>query len=446
MKIVIVGAGSVGYHLAKQLIDESKDVVLIEKDPARARYASNSLDCLVINDEGNDIEVLKKAGTSKADFFVCVTDSDEVNMITCALVHSEFNVRQIIARVRKLDYCSNGFIQKPFMGINFIVNPEEEAAKNIVNTVKYGAVSDVLLFESTNVQIRNIHVSGNSFFKDKTLKNIKEDINEDFLIAGILKNEEFVVPSGNSVIQENDTIFIVATKDNLERIFAKAGRPRLELHNIVIVGGGRVGNLVASYLAERNFNVTIVELDYNRCKILSEKLPGILIINSDIAEENIFKEENLVDYDLIITTTSNQELNILAAIYAKSLGIKRSVALAGKSNYLSMASTLGIDATVSPKNSAVESILKYIRKGNIRTIHSILNGKAEVIEYSIDPDSSVEGKSLKEIKMPDNSLVLTVSRNSKSYIPDGNFVINSGDTVITIAEKGSITRIEELFN
>lgn len=193
-------------------------------------------------------------------------------------------------------------------------------------------------------------------------------------------------------------------------------------------------------------NIKIIDSDYENCKSLAEEFPKAIIINSDISDRDIFEEEQLYSYDLIVTTTNNQELNILAAIYAKTFGIKRSIALVTRKNYLTIASNLGIDSIVSPKRSTVDTILKFTRKGNIKSIHSILTGKAEVIEFSLDKGSSAAGKQVKELKLPGNTLVLAVTRESSSYIPNGSFEIRENDSIVTITTKESVSAVEEIFN
>ncbi|HOO72703.1 MAG TPA: Trk system potassium transporter TrkA [Spirochaetota bacterium] len=445
MHVVILGAGVVGFQIASELISEGKDVVLIEKDTERANYVSNHLDCMVINDEGTSIKTLKRAGIDRANFFISVTNSDEMNMITCAIVANEFTVPFKIARVRNLDYSKGKIFEKPFLGIDFIVNSEVETARLIANTVALGANSDVMLFQKKDIQMRNIIVEKSSFFCNRTLKEIRKTLTESFLVSGILRGDSFIIPSGDTVIRENDNIYLLATKDNLTKIFIKVGRKSDKIDNIIIVGGGKIGSLVCRYLIRTGRKITIIDSGYENCKRLSAEFPDALVINADVSDEDIFREEQLDRHDLIITATDNQELNILTSVYAKSLGIKRSVALVTKSNYLPIASKLEIDATISPKNSTVDAILKYIRRGDIKSVHTLFNGKAEVIEFSVDQKSPISEKKIQELPMPDNSLILSVIRHDEDIIPTGNFSIQPGDTVITIARKDSISKLEELF-
>ncbi|MDY6968881.1 MAG: Trk system potassium transporter TrkA [Spirochaetota bacterium] len=446
MKIVIVGAGQVGFQIAEQLINAKKDVVLIEKDFKKAKYASSHLDCTVLQGEGNNIEILNEAGIHKAEFFISVTDSDEINMISCGLVSEECDGPYKIARVRNLDYSRSKIFEDSFLGINYIVNPEVEAAKVIANTVKYGATSDVMLFEKSDIQMRNIYIDGNSFFKDKSLIEIKKKLNEEFLIACLSRKENIIIPSGKIVIQEGDNIYIFATEENLEKVFTKIGRSKKHIRNIVLVGCGRIGNYVARYLIQQKRNIKIIDSDYENCKLIAEKFPEATIIHADISDEDIFEEEQLSSYDLMITTTRNQELNILAATYAKTMGVKRTIALVTKTNYLKIAADLGIDSTVSPKDSSVDTILKVIRRGKIDSIHSIFGGKAEIIELSVDDSIIKSGSPIKKHKIPENTLIVSITRDNKTYIPDGDFIMQAGDNVIIVASKESIPQIEEIFS
>ncbi|ADD69736.1 TrkA-N domain protein [Denitrovibrio acetiphilus DSM 12809] len=446
MKIVVAGAGEVGFHIADHLIKEGKDVVLIEKDADRAKFASSHLDCLVITGEASNLEILKQAGIQKADGFISATDYDEVNMITCFIVASEYDVPVKIARVRNMEYSKTRLVGQKYSGIDYIVNPEIEAAKSIASTVQHGATSDIFLFGNSDIQLRDIFVDEDSFFNGKSLKQIKTEIKEDFIIAGIMRETEVIVPTGDSVVQDKDHIYIIAAKNTFLQILKKTGTKLRNLHTVVVLGGGKIGRYVTEFLIKMGKNVKIVDKDYEKCKKLASDYPDIMVLNGDISDESLFEEENLHKADAIVTTTKNEELNILAAIYGKSKGIKRSVALVNKSNYLNIADDLGIDSTVSPKLSSVNAILKHIRRGNIKSVYKIFDGKAEVSEFSVQREAPVSGKALKDIKLPSGSLILAVIRGGQNIIPDGNFALESGDSVITFCIKDTADSLQKFFS
>ncbi|NMB64913.1 MAG: Trk system potassium transporter TrkA [Spirochaetes bacterium] len=445
MHTVILGAGVVGYQIAEQLIAEGKDVVILEKNPERAKFISEHLDCMVINDDGTNVSSLKRAGTKDASIFISVTNSDEVNMIACGLVASEFNVPLKIARVRNIDYSKSKIMGKSFLGIDLIVNSEVETARQIANTIALGADSDVMFFENTDLQMRNIVVTRGSYFANKTVKDIRKGISEPFLISGIMSNNDFLIPTGDTIVREGDNIYLMATQKNFTRIFIQVGKKQEKIDRIVIIGGGRVGSLACEYLIRTGRKITVVETDYERCKFLADKFPDALILNADISDESVFHEEEIAKHDLIVTVTDNQELNMLISLYAKSMGIKRSIALVTNSSYLAIASRLDIDVTVNPKLSTVDAIMKFIRRGNIKSLHSIFHGRAEVIEFSVDEKNPLVGKPLKDMLFPKNSIILSVVRNNTNILPHGNIVIEPNDLVIIIAEKTSIPDLEQFI-
>lgn len=486
MKIVIVGAGTVGFQIARQLVDEQKDVVLIERDPRVARHASNYLDCMVIQGEGNNPEVLKKAGVDRADFFIAVTDSDELNMIACGMVSGPAHRPFKIARVRNIDYSRSQVHASPFLGIDHIVNPEIEASRVIGRSIEHGAVSDILFFEKTTFQMRNVSVPERSPLAGSSLKDIKQRSRLSFLVAFIIRNGESLIPRGDTVVQPGDHLYMVATEDTLEKLFMQTGKIRTRLDRFVIVGGGRIGSYVADHLLRQQKgdlsflsritsslvqkwrrNVVIVDKDPDTCRVLSERFPDALVMNEDISEEGIYEEGQFTDYDLVVTATGNQELNIITAVYAKKLGIKRSIAVVTKNSYVNIAAGLGIDVTVSRNTSMVNSILKLIRRGNIRNIYSFQDGRVEVMELRVENDG-LSGTRIRDLRLPPQTLVVSVTRSKtrpggeeeggmmamagttapgeEQYVlPGGDIAIRKGDYVIVIARKETIGKIENIF-
>ncbi len=463
-KIVIVGAGNIGLALSRLLIDEGHDVVLIEKDPEKAKYAFNQLDCLVINDVGNRHEVLRKAGTEKADVFISVTDSDELNMVSCGLVFNEFSVPVKIAKVRNIYYSTSRIMQNPYLGINYIVNPEVEAAQAIVRAVSHGAVSDVMVFERGLLQMRNIIIKPGSNFLNKSIRQIRQEFQHDFLVVAIIRDEDFIIPSGDTLIRENDNLYLLATQEVFDRIFEMDGKPKKKIGRIVVIGGGGVGAIVVEnllkgsaetmgpfvrlarfFIKKEKPRLTIIDHDYKRCKYLSQRFSGVTVTNADVSEEGIIDEELHSDYDLIITTTGNQELNIITAVYAKKLGIERAVALVKKKSYCPICEELGIDVAVSLNNAVINAILKIVRGENVRSIHSLSGGKLEVVEIEVKASTRVSGQKIRELKLPGQVLIMLITRDEQSIIPDGNFTIRSGDHVIVLSNKELVKKVEEIF-
>jgi trk system potassium uptake protein len=466
MKIIIAGAGKVGVRIAKQLIEENKDVVLIDRDLERVRAAGNTLDCMVIHGEANNRNDLIDAGIKDADFFVSVTESDELNMIACGIVSNEFSVPNKIARVRNFDYSDSLISGSPFLGIDYIVNPEIEAARSILRSVEHGATSDIMYFEDSSYEMRTMVITESSLFEGKTVKEIKSELQLDFIIAVALRENDYIITSGSTEIHKGDTLYLIGTKDTLDTIFSSAGKERTEIKHIVIVGGGRIGTYVAKGLIGSNpagnknvlsklfkplfssrqkYKLVIIENDYEICKSLSELLPDALVINSDVSDEGILEDGEYSSYDLLIAATENQELNLITSQYAKSLGIKRTVALVQKNHYLRIAMKMDIDAAISLNNSMVNTVLKYVRQGNIKNVHAISGGELEIIEVSCDQDCTFVGHKIKDIKLPPDSLFVFISHEDKNLLPYGEYLITLGDHVILITTKKSIKKLDKLL-
>lgn len=446
MNIVIVGAGEVGTHIASQLVAEQKDVVIIEKDPESAARASSMLDCLVITGEGSNVDVLKQAGASKADIFIAATSIDEVNMISCFVAGSTFDTPVKIARVRNVDYMRKGLLKNAAIGIDYLVNPEIEAAFDIVQTVLHGATSGIFAFQGTNAQLRDFLVKEDSVFNGVLVKDIRSIIDQKFIIAGVLRQEQLYIPHGDFQILTGDHLYIVALGKSFNKILTRAGMTVDKLKRIVLVGGGLIGKHVAGMLIEDGKDVRIIEKDYEKCKELSALYPEATVINGNISDRDVFEEENIAYTDAIITTTQSEELNILAGVYAKGKGVKRAVALIDKLNYISLASNLGIDSCISAKMSSVDAILKFIRKGNIKNVYTIFEGQAEAIEFIVTKNKKIIGKKLMELKLPEGCLIITIKRNRKTIIPDGSFVIDEGDSIIAFVAHDVISELEALIN
>ncbi len=464
MYVVILGAGRVGTQLARQLILEKKDVAIIEQDAERAREVGTKLDCLVINEKGNAIEELIKAGIQKADVFVSVADSDETNLIACGLVAAEFSSVKTVARVRSLNYSKTKFLSSSFLGIDHVISPEIEAAKIISYAVSHGVRSDIMLFENARLQMRNLTIHGDSIFLDQSLKTLRGKLDFSFLIAAILRKEGYLIPTGDTTIKEGDEIYLVSSEEDLETIFELEKNQKEELNRITIIGGGRISAYVAEELLggegsrqkglgflklfgkkQKKKTLQIIDKDYERCQALAERFPQALITHADVTEDRFSEDELLKDTDLIITTTRNQELNLITGIYAKTLGVQKTMALVVRNSYRNMAHNLNIDMTVSLNDSVTNSILKVLRRGSVKNVHALSGGKLEVMEFEIDMESPIAGKQIAQIKLPPNSLIIFLSHKGEDIIPTGMTRIEGGDFVVIILERSYVSQIEKVI-
>jgi trk system potassium uptake protein len=468
MDVVILGAGRVGYYLAKQLISEGKKITLIEKDPAVAKQISNQLDCFVLNEEGNSIDTLKRAGVDQADLFVSVTDSDEMNLLSCGIVAGTFNKPVTIARVRNIDYSKTVEWEKPVFGIDHVLNPEIEAAAEIIHAVQHGALSNVMSFKNSSIQIRTMQIDSISPFAGKSLKQIRTSMETEFLVPFVYRNNEYLIPTGDTQVSAGDELYILASEKDFKTIYAITNRRMSDLKKIAIVGGGNVACYIADELLgtkrlsrknetlftkllkriSKSVGRTIhfIERDYDRCKYLAERYPDAIVSHADISEEGFLEEGNIEGYNLLIATTGNQELNIITAMYAKSRGIDRVIALVNKINYQKMTRSMGVDVCVSMNNATVNSILKLVRKGDVRSLHTLASSSFEILELSVSASSAMAHKQIQKIRLPRECLILLVMRGGSNIIPYGELVLEPEDTIVLASNKNVIAKVETLLS
>ncbi|MFA6507551.1 MAG: Trk system potassium transporter TrkA, partial [Treponemataceae bacterium] len=445
-------------------IQEKSDVVLIERNGKTARHASNRLDCLVIQDEGNNLAALEEAGIAKADAIICVTDSDEINMITCGLASTRNPNILKIARVRNPDYAKLGNTETPVLGIDYLVHPDVEAAKAIIRAIEHGALGDIHSIADTPFELGSIDVAGDSAFAGKTIREFRVLAGVECLVTLIERQEECIIPTGKSVIEAGDRIHVIAREKDLGGIFELSGRKTKSIKRIGIVGGGRIGSLVLEGLSGDGFRkrtplgkilslfkpqtmkqVVVIEKDYLVCKDISARFPDILVINEDISDEGFVDEEGISDLDLVVTTTENQELNMIAALYLKKRGIERAVALVNGGGYTGIARSLGIDVVVPLKTVVVDSILSHLMGGGVKSVHRVADGTVEVLELELASETPAVGSLLSALKLPDGSLVMLVTRGGDSFIPGGDCVFTGGDHVVLIVKKGGEADVERVF-
>jgi trk system potassium uptake protein TrkA len=483
MRIVIVGAGMVGTQLAKHLIQEKHDVSIIEANEERARHASNRIDCLVIHDEGNSIKALEEAGIAKADALVCVTDSDEVNMIICGLAASRYGRERDgdgllkIARVRNDDYMHLSQAgDARVLGIDRFIHPNMEAARSVIKAIEHGAMGDVVSFANTHYEMGSIDVKPGSAFDKLAIKDYRGLVQPESLVTLVEREHEVLLPSGATVLAEGDRIHILADGKDLPEIFRLAGGAEKPIRKIGIVGGGQVGALIADGLLRKggfskNANgaaehqrkrnvlfpllktlipkssrrIVIIEQDYRLCKDLAARFPEALILNEDISDESFVNEEQLDDLDCLITTTTNQELNIITAVYLKSRGIERAIAMVTGSGYAAMARQLGVDVVIPMKSVVTDSILSHLMGGGVKEIHRVGDGTVDIIEVEIGNDAPVIDRNISEFKLSQGGLLMLVNRGSDSFIPRGDYVFSRGDHIALIARIGSQAELEKYF-
>lgn len=477
MKIIIVGAGFTGIQLAKLLSNEKKNqVTLIDNDDEAIRHCANIVDCTVITEDGNNLETLMEAGIAKADALVCVTSSDEVNMITCSLVDAVYPDVIKIARVRNYAYYLNTTEAKkkhssdfsgnhrPLYGINYMIHPDVEAAEAIVRAVENGAVGNVLTFDDSNLELARIMVNEGSVFDGITLKEIRTKTNIKFLVAYTEKDGVTTLPTGDTIVNAGNTLGVLVSKEDMQDVLGLCGSVQKSLRKVALIGAGRIGTIVAEKLLQHtsrakglsriffrtrnDIELAIIDTDDMLTKEASERFPRAHVICGDASDESLLEEEKITAFDLAICATHNHELNMVLAAYLESLGVRQSISLVTSGAFAQISEKLGVDVSVPIRDTVVDSIMSHLRGKAVKEIHTVSTGDLEIVECEVGSGSKFAGKLLKDIADPGNFLILlNHAANAEQYsIPNGSTQIYPGDHIVLIAKAENSKKILGYFS
>jgi len=335
MKIIIIGAGKVGYTLAECLTSENKDVTIIDKHTEALEKVENHLDVMCIRGNGVSTNILLEAGVDEADLLIAVTGSDEVNMV-CCLTAKKLGVRQTVARVRDPEYADELSLIKGQLGLDFVINPEYTAAEEIANSLSFSSAINVERFASGRVRMIELKVTEGMAIIGKRIKEADKYTFSSVIIGVIVRGDEIIVPHGDDTIEENDIIYVIGRISNIYAFCKRYGKYPEKIKNVMIVGGGRITYYLYKLLKDMNMNIKIIEIDRERCHELSDMLPKALIINSDGTEEEILLSENISSMDAFIAATGMDEENLMSSLIAKRMGVKKIVTKLSRTSYINI--------------------------------------------------------------------------------------------------------------
>ncbi|HDH06073.1 MAG TPA: Trk system potassium transporter TrkA [Nitrospirae bacterium] len=443
MRAIIVGAGEVGFQLAKFLSAENIDVVVVDKSKEKLKRISDKLDVALMEGEGGSPSILKDAGADEADILLAVTDMDETNMIACLVAKAMFRIPRNVARIRNLEYFSNEVLLQS-LGINPAISPEIEAARAVIRLIEVPFAADVEDFEDGKVKVIGFRIPPDSKLLGKVFKDLNLT-NPKILIGAIQRGDNIIIPTGNDTLRKNDIIYLPVKRENINAVCSSIGGIAMPAKRIMILGGGRVGFYVAKTMEEKNLSVKVIERDIERCKFLLKSLKKSVILHGDGSDQKLLEEENINDMDVFAAISNNDELNIMASLLAKSLGVKKVITIINKTGYLPLANNLGIEAVLSPRLITAGTILKYVRSGNILSLTTVAEGKAEIMEAEATEGSILIGKTLREVELPQKTLIGAIIRDNNVIIPSGDDKIVSNDKLIIFTLRESIKQVEKLL-
>ena len=452
MKIVICGAGQVGFAIARQLADEQNDITVVDRDPVLIQRVNETLEVQGMLGFASHPDVLERAGIDDADMLIAVTYADEVNMVACQVAHSLFNVPTKIARVRAQSYLNpvwRDLFSRDHMPIDVIISPEIEVAQAVVRRLHVPGAFDTIPFAEGAVQVVGVFVGEDCPVIDTPMRQLTElfpDLN--IVVVAIVRGDEMVVPTGDDQMLAGDEIYFVADSNHLVRAMALFGHEEQEARRMIIIGGGNIGLYLATLIEGEagGVRVNIIERNPDRARLVADRLERAVVINGDALDREILSEANVESTETVVAVTDDDQVNILSSLLAKRQGAERVVTLINNASYGSLIASLGIDAAVNPRATTVSSILRHVRRGRIRGVYTLRDGMAEILEAEALETSPMVGQPLAEARVPSGVIVGAVVREGEIIIPRGDTVIKSGDRVIMFALADRVRQVEKMFS
>ncbi|MFB9057399.1 Trk system potassium transporter TrkA [Mariniflexile ostreae] len=448
MKIIIAGAGEVGFHLAKLLSYESQEITLIDPDKTCLAYADSHLDIKVIKGDATSISILKEARIESCELFIAVTSSETTN-ITISVLAKQLGAEKTIARISNTEFIHYkdeiGFTQ---FGIDELISPEALAASEIELSLKQSSFNENYEFENGALTMAGLTLSKSASFVGKTVKEAATLFSKIHFIPIVIQRfgtQYSLIPRGDTEFQRGDNVVFITSEGGADELCKLTGKVNTEIKNVMILGGTQIGYKTARDLSEKGFNVKLLEGNRDRAFEIADTLTKVLVINSDGRNVDVLDEENIGDMDAFIAVGSNSETNIMSCLVAKSKGVKKTIALVENMHYFDLSHSIGIDTLINKKLLAANNIFRYIRKGGVVAMTKLNNLNAELLEFEVKATSAVCNKTIKSIDFPRSAIIGGIIRKGVGIIALGSFKIEEGDRVVVCCLLQSIKHVEKLF-
>ncbi|MDR2007165.1 MAG: Trk system potassium transporter TrkA [Acidaminococcales bacterium] len=449
MKIIIIGCGKIGYNLAENLAEEGNEVVIVDKNAEVLKTAVENLDVMCINGSGVSTNVLLEAGARGADLLIAATAGDEMNMI-CCLTAKSLGVKHTIARIRDTQYANELSTLKHDLGLDMIINPEQEVAAEISRLLQFSPALNVEVFAGNQVEIIDICVKKDMPIIDKKLKDLASEYSASILIGAVLREDCAIIPDGEFMVRENDRLYIVGKPAMLYEFCLKCGIRAEKIKAAMIMGGGRIGYYLAKYLDSVNIKVKIIEKNYEQCKELAKQLPHAVIIHGDGSDGAVLEMENIDKMSAFISVTGHDEDNLIAAFFAKEFGVPKVIAKTSRPALPKIVKTSGIDNLVRPNLVTANQILRFARGlknavGNpVNALYKIVEGKAEAVEFTVGGASRLVNTPLKDLYLKKEVLIAAIARGGEILIPHGDDLLKPGDLVVIITRNMYLSDLDSI--
>jgi len=452
MNIIIVGCGKIGKTLAEELSrEEDINITVIDLKAKVVGDIAVNLDIMGVVGNGADIDTLMEAGIKETDILIAVTGSDELNLLTCLIAKKAGNCKTI-ARVRKPEYSKELNLFKEDLGLAMIINPELTAASEIARVLRFPSAIQIDTFAKGRAEILRFRIPANSALNKMRIADMSQKLGCDVLVCGVERGSDVFIPGGDFVLEAGDVISIVASLKSGSEFFKKIEVKTNKVKDSLIVGGGETGYYLASLLIQSGIDVKIIEQDAERCQELCSLLPKAVIINADGTDNNVLIEEGIERAESFVALTNIDEENVLLSLFAKTKTSGKLVTKINRIAYDNVINNLDLDTTIYPKNITAEYIIRFVRARNnstsseIETLHHILDGKAEALEFRIKPNSLVAHIPLENMTIKKNTLVACINRNGKIITPRGRDMLEPGDTVIVVTTNTGFKEINDILD
>lgn len=454
MRVIICGAGQVGFSIASYLARDDNDITVIDHDPDLIGKVNAELDANGIVGHASSPDALEAAGAREADMILAVTSSDEVNMVACQVGHSLFNIPRKIARLRERSYLDPAWanlFSRAHMPIDVIISPEVEVAKAIAKRVVVPGSTHLIPLSDDKLLMVGLICHDQTPLINTPLRQLTALFPEaPVKIVGLMRGGEAIIPDGDTQMLSGDEVFIIVDAGQIDRLMSTFGFDTQIARNIIILGGGNIGACLTEELkkAQRNVNIKMIERNDIRARVLSETLPGVTILHGDGLEREILDEAGVSGAEAVVAVTNDDETNILGSLLAMQYGCERVITLVNKTAYNALIGKLGIGAVISPRATTVSSIMQYVRRGRILAVHNIRDGFGELIEAEASESCPIVNKPIADLKLPSGVLIGAVVREESGivHMARPETVIRAGDTVIVMALEGKSKAVEKLFS
>lgn len=452
MRVIICGAGKVGYNIAAHLAREENDVTVVDSNPSDIAHINNDLDVNGMVGSPSNPDVLNNAGAKDTDMIIAVTQSDEVNMVACQVAHSLFGVPKKIARIREqayLDPSWSNLFSRAHMPIDFIISPEIAIASDIYRKLLIPGTTYVVSLAEEKAYMVGVICEENCPVVNTPIRQLKALFSDlSFEIVTILRDNKTLIPDYEDQLYIGDEVYFTVKLEHLERTMTAFGHEEPKARNIVISGGGNIAIKLVQLIqeAEHNIRIKIIEQDEKRAEFLSESLRDVIVLRGNSLDKDILNEASIGTAETLVAITNDDETNILGSLLAKQYGCRRVITLVNNSAYSPLVGLLGVDAMVSPRSTIVANIMQHVRRGKIKNLHNLRNDVAEVIEAEVSDTSSIANTKIKDFVIPNEVVVGGILRDGTFIIPDEEFVIKPKDHVIVLTNNEKVRAVERMFS